>query len=113
MLQEGLEHDHITANTKIVYWQEQLKNRNFVKKQMTNAWKLSYNENYNSCFETPVNSKITDSLLNNAPVRAGKITSRSHPHLHPLGNYHPLPSELPFPSVGGGGGGLEILGNTR
>ena len=58
-------------------------------------------KNNNICFETPINSKITDSLLINLTRAPRKKTREAT--LHPLGNCLLLdttPLRFPLPSVG-------------
>ena len=129
MLEEGLsEHDHITLNTTVhCVTKQQIDNRKFIHEPTTivlhklsckpwkkstqpTANKRSSTENNNFCFETPINSKISDSWLINLTRSPRKKDSRGHPPPHPLGNC--LRLDLPSPPLwisvalcGGVGGG--------
>ena len=101
MLEEGLlEHDHITLNT-IIYCvtKQQTDNQKFIQGRMITCY-INYHasrekkhsadidENNEFCFETPIISKRTDSLLINLTRSPRKKDSRPPlpPPLHPIRN---------------------------
>ena len=113
MLEEGLlEHDHITLNT-IIYCvtKQQTDNQKFIHGRMITCY-INYrasrekkhsadiDENNDFCFETPIISKRTDSLLINLTRSPRKKDSR--PPLPPppphqkLSLFGPYPSPLNF-----------------
>ena len=102
-----------------------------MKKALSRLNIKDHRRNNNVCFETLINSKITDSLLNRTAV-SFLITHQSYllpppkkglkrPPPTPFGNcllLDPPPpppgSEFLLPSVGGGGGkGMDICCNAR
>ena len=134
MLEEGLsEHDHITLNTTVhCVTKQQIDNRKFIHEPTTivlhklsckpwkkstqpTANKRSSTENNNFCFETPINSKISDSWLINLTRSPRKKDSRGHPpptlsEIASVWTSPPLPSEYPLPSAEGLGGDGYFLG---